>query len=669
MAGTRLPLSTQFSGRTTFMRSFHMLTFNRALSYITAATAVFALLASTNSANAFDAFWNGGTGDWTTGSNWDTLAQPGDFGFTEDVGVINNGTATLSTTAFDSGALALGYVVDGSGTLIIQDGGSLTLLATEGAAQDIAPNGAANVGFEGGTGGEGDTGLLEVQGGGNLNVVTYDINQNGTLRIGTGNGSAAVASSTGSLFSNGTLEVIGPGHNISIAANLNFEEKAEGNSRFVPHITGPSHTVIDVTGNAVLGGSIAPIFTGVVPQVGDYWDLVDATEVQGALDVDPSNAPAPAPGTAYTTRVVAGGNGEILQLGVSAFATLKVDTDSGSMSLVSESGDPINMVAYSILSPSGRINAANWNSLADKGTSGWEEANGSATGLNELNAENSLAMTTSEISLGSSLYAAPTEFGVAPDITFQYGVEGELLPVNGIVELTGSSAVNNLLLTVDPTTGEGQLKNSSPFDIEVLGYSIISDSGSLNESGWDTLDNQGVTGWSDGQGAATANNEFSLAELVPVDPAAGIDANQAYSLGDMFQVGGDLDLELQFAMLVNGVPEILQGVVQYGEIMDSVPVLFGDADNDLAVAGSDLLAVTNNFGSTGPADGLLLGDADDDGAVAGSDLLAVTNNFGSTFPGSLTTAPTAVPEPTALATLFTGLLLACGFRVRQRVRG
>lgn len=58
-------------------------------------------------------------------------------------------------------------------------------------------------------------------------------------------------------------------------------------------------------------------------------------------------------------------------------------------------------------------------------------------------------------------------------------------------------------------------------------------------------------------------------------------------------------------------------------------LLFGDADNDGSVSGSDLLAVTNNFSSTGPADGLLLGDADDDGAVAGSDLLAVTNNFGS----------------------------------------
>jgi len=77
-------------------------------------------------------------------------------------------------------------------------------------------------------------------------------------------------------------------------------------------------------------------------------------------------------------------------------------------------------------------------------------------------------------------------------------------------------------------------------------------------------------------------------------------------------------------------------------------LLLGDADNDLAVSGSDLLAVTNNFGSTGDADGLLLGDADDDGSVSGSDLLAVTNNFGATLSGGLESG-TNVPEPTSVA--------------------
>lgn len=95
----------------------------------------------------------------------------------------------------------------------------------------------------------------------------------------------------------------------------------------------------------------------------------------------------------------------------------------------------------------------------------------------------------------------------------------------------------------------------------------------------------------------------------------------------------------------------------------AVTNLFGDADNNLAVSGSDLLAVTNNFGNTGPADGLLLGDADDNGSVSGSDLLAVTNNFGATA-GTLQSSH-LVPEPKALLLLLYPALLAGVALARQ----
>jgi len=98
-----------------------------------------------------------------------------------------------------------------------------------------------------------------------------------------------------------------------------------------------------------------------------------------------------------------------------------------------------------------------------------------------------------------------------------------------------------------------------------------------------------------------------------------------------------------------------------------IQILFGDADNDLAVSGSDLLAVTNNFGSTGAANGLLLGDADDDGAVSGSDLLAVTNNFGMTLvqPGQLLSGSANVPEPAAALLLLIGLVPFAARRVNK----
>lgn len=139
------------------------------------------------------------------------------------------------------------------------------------------------------------------------------------------------------------------------------------------------------------------------------------------------------------------------------------------------------------------------------------------------------------------------------------------------------------------------------------------------------------------------------------------------ALGSTFFTNGGEKLALSFTTLGADGTLFWDGIVaQAGTIYDlsgnllvEGPVyepLAGDADNDGFVKGSDLLAVTNNFGQIGPADGLLLGDADDDGFVKGSDLLAVTNNFGNVSPGgNLLTAGSTVPEPsTAL------LLIAAG---------
>lgn len=91
-----------------------------------------------------------------------------------------------------------------------------------------------------------------------------------------------------------------------------------------------------------------------------------------------------------------------------------------------------------------------------------------------------------------------------------------------------------------------------------------------------------------------------------------------------------------FAVDQRGLPRVVDGgsglrqdIGAY-EAQTPPTLLLGDADNNFVVEGGDLLAVTNNFGSTGQANGLLLGDANDDGSVDGGDLLAVTNNFGST---------------------------------------
>ena len=85
--------------------------------------------------------------------------------------------------------------------------------------------------------------------------------------------------------------------------------------------------------------------------------------------------------------------------------------------------------------------------------------------------------------------------------------------------------------------------------------------------------------------------------------------------------------------------------------------LFGDANNYGLVSGIDLISVQQNFGRTGPDDGLLGGDANDDGLVSGLDLITVQQQFGSAL------SPASVPEPGALAGFL--VLLIVGRRLRQ----
>src|SRR5688572_21383812 len=59
-------------------------------------------------------------------------------------------------------------------------------------------------------------------------------------------------------------------------------------------------------------------------------------------------------------------------------------------------------------------------------------------------------------------------------------------------------ARNNLVLTINPATGEAAIQNESPyFNVSIDAYTITSDSGKLltGNAAWNSLQDQGLAGW------------------------------------------------------------------------------------------------------------------------------------------------------------------------------
>lgn len=567
---------------------------------------------------AFDSFWQVGAGNWNTGSNWTQGAAPTADPF-EEVGVINNGgIATLNSAAPDAAGLRLGDAAGESGTLQVLSGGSINFVESTG-----APDGTANIGLDG-------TGVLEVQSGGSVSTTSLDVNVGSSVILGGGAGSASLVS-TGGMFFNGTTIVKGAGHTFSAAGAVNLE----GEGVFAPQISSASHTTLSTSGVVNLDGQLEVQFdNGFSPSLGDTWNLFDAGSVSGEFDT--VVAPAVGTGEVYRVKTIDGGaNGRLVQLEFAAALRLLVNGNTGNVSISSPSGTAIDIAGYSILSGSGQLSVASWNSLEDQPVPLWHEAAPDKTALNELyqDGSNGFSINATEVSLGAA-YATPTQFGQSPDIAFEYVTE-ENEVVQGLVEYTGNLAANNLVVVVDPASGEAQLVNSSAFSISLIGYSVLSDSGSLQpgNSDWSSLDDQSVGTWV--ESAPTAN---ALSELVAGEGSM-LSPGQTFALGNLFdEVGGTQDLTLEF--LLDGEAAPRDGIVLYGNLAVGLP---GDFNGDQVVNGADFL-LWQRGGSPNP--------------LSPTDLIEWETNYGSSGLASIT-AVSFVPEPAGLLLGFMCCVTIC----------
>jgi hypothetical protein len=311
---------------------------------------------------------------------------------------------------------------------------------------------------------------------------------------------------------------------------------------------------------------------------------------------------------------------------------LNVDRATGAVSLANTSEHAIALDEYSITSASGQLAPALWRSLADQGLTGWIESPPTTMALAEASATSLDVATSAARSLGRPYAGSATAFGVdgSADLVFRYTVDGE--EVVGTVNYTGPS-LNNLMLLVDPDTGEARLKNTSPFSVAIDGYTIQSASGSLLPATWSSLDDQDAAGgdWSESNVSATA-----LSELKPTASTL-LAGSDTYPMGQLYAGDGGTQ-DLTFSFLIAGQSTATPGVVLYTPVTPTA-----DFDGDGDVDGADFLVWQRGVGRTiDAAHGE--GDADHDGDVDAADLAVWRTAFGA---GAAASAA-AVPEPSAL---------------------
>ncbi|MEO0529834.1 MAG: PEP-CTERM sorting domain-containing protein [Planctomycetota bacterium] len=611
----------------------------------TPALAFAALAAATLTAQAQEAndvLW-GNTdpagGNWSVGTNWPQFGFAPEAATFNEQGVINNGgLAFVIDTPAPVGGVTLGTDDASTGALEIRSGGSLTVV-DNGITSGVVEVGEQNsdVGF----------GFLTVERGGTLTTkVLRSGAGDSTITLGTGGGAGvATVNADQVLFRSDTR--------ITPNVSLNFGQlRIGGQGNVITEVTSGGNAIINVTDFANLPGTLTLDFTDVTPSVGDSWTVLEAGAIASGFGALTTTAEL-GPGLGFTQQVVDSGNREQLVVDLEALLTLQVSRSTGVATIVSESGNPVQLTAYNLQSADGTINPA-YNSLEDQSVGGFQEsgpAGLTATQAGELSSIGGVAIDGTGVSLGSAYTpAAIPVFGapVVDDLGFTY-TDDTGRAFTGFVEFDEAPIANNLVLRIDPATGDARLINDSETALDLDVYSIASDSGALLTT-WNSLADQAISTFQEANPSANR-----LSELDPTGSVA-VAAGGFLELGGLWDINGlqDVDdLTLEFRDLTLGE---FDGIVEFGAF-DEV-LLDGDANGDGNVDLLDLDILGSNFGLMGGAT-VADGDFNGDGNVDLLDLDILGSNFGATINNAV-----AVPEPTTL----TGLLAAVATLLFRRRR-
>lgn len=593
------------------------------MKYPLIAAAIATLLACGQSAiaqpgSAFLAIWNAGgdgsgTGDWNTPVNWAPQSVP-DIA-NDDFAVINGGgTATISTAVPQAGGAYLGQGAAQSGTISIVPGGAVNFVA----APAFDADGGVRVGSNG-------TGTL-VMTGGSMQAVSL-LSGGGTGSLINLSGSASLSVGSASLAR--TTQITGSGVNFSTAGTFTLA----GTHTLVQQLSSGSASTIDVGSSAAIGGALNVNFTGYTPTIADSWELISASSISGVFSSITSSGATLGAGQAFNVRTIDVGPDKVLQLFLEQQLVLNVNRNTGVVSITNPGSSAVLIDGYSVRSPSGLLKQSAWNPLATQLGAGWTQANPSATALNEI--INGAATTNlaggQTLSLGAVYQPAPTEFDTdLDDLLFQYTGPGNG-NINATINYTGAGVINDLVLYVNPTTGQTTMRNASPFNVEIDGYTITSASGALN-TGYTSLDDAGVESgqWQEANVSATRVSELMDGGVTEMS------IHRSFNLGSLV-TGGATDLAFQYLMAGESTPRT--GTVIY-QAASAAVTLPGDYNNDGFVNAADYTVWRNALGTAAT----LPGDTSP-GGVSAVDYTVWANNYGRTAGGS---SSVAIPEPSAL---------------------
>lgn len=312
--------------------------------------------------------------------------------------------------------------------------------------------------------------------------------------------------------------------------------------------------------------------------------------------------------------------------------SLIVNQQTGGVTIQNTTGAAVAFDGYSISSASGSLSVTGWHSLQDQGYAQWQEANPTANRLNELNPLSSLSLgNAGSLQLGSAFATSATTLTQAlkqQDVAFEYTTPtGDIR--NGTVQYAG---FGNLVLVVDPTTGNAVLRNLSQFNVGIEAYTIYSDSGALlfADGTWSSLADQHAAGgdWQEANVNSQRLSELKFSGSYLFTKGAQL------PLGHLFNTSqGSRDLSFQFLLDESG--DTLDGIVVYQSP--------GDFNVDGVVDNSDYLVWRKGLGTI----------------YTQSDYNTWRAHFGETTTyGSGTLGTAAVPElPTAWLLVVAALIV------------